>query len=256
LIYWKDLGVLNQSPLFLKILGDDLRWNLISALVESDHKVQELAHLLDKPQNLVSYHLKRLSEHRLVQERRSSADGREVYYSLDLDRARSMFLASGESLHPSLVSSGLPPDPPTGLLPRRVLFLCTHNSARSQMAEGLLRRRSQGAIRAYSAGTHPGQVHPLAVRAMAEMEIDIRKQRSKHLDTYGDQQFDYVITVCDRAREECPVFPGAPQMIHWSIPDPVETQGPDQERYAAFQDTAAGLNRRIGHFLQLQNRKG
>lgn len=115
------------------------------------------------------------------------------------------------------------------------------------MAEGLIRWRSHGGIEAFSAGTEPGQVHPLAVRVMAEMDIDIQKQRSKHLDEYLDQHFDYIITVCDRARENCPVFPDAPRMIHWSFPDPVEVKGSDQECYTAFEDTASRLNTRINY---------
>jgi protein-tyrosine-phosphatase len=118
------------------------------------------------------------------------------------------------------------------LPPLCVLFLCTHNSARSQMAEGILRQRSQNRIEVFSAGTEPGQVHPMAVRAMAELGIDIHNQRSKHLNEFLGKDFAYIITVCDRARENCPIFPGAPQRIHWSLPDPVEFEGSDEERYS------------------------
>jgi protein-tyrosine-phosphatase/DNA-binding transcriptional ArsR family regulator len=242
-------SVLAQPPIFLKILGDDLRWNLVKALADSDRKVQELAQMLGEPQNLISYHLKRLDEYQLVHERHSSADGRVIYYSLDLDRVRRLFLASGRALHPSL-APGSPGVSGSGSLSRlRVLFLCTHNSARSQMAEGILRWRSQEQVEAFSAGTEPGQVHPLAVQVMAEMGVDIQSQRSKPLAEFLDQAFDYVITVCDRARENCPVFPGAPHLIHWSIPDPVALEGSERERYAAFKEIAFQLDCRVGYLL-------
>ena len=100
---------------------------------------------------------------------------------------------------------------------RRVLILCTGNSARSQMAEGLLRELGQGQIEVYSAGTKPSAVNPVAIRAMAERGIDISDQRSKHLDEFRAQPFDTVITACDDAAEACPVFPGRAERIHWSI---------------------------------------
>ena len=103
---------------------------------------------------------------------------------------------------------------------QRVLFLCTHNSARSQMAEGLLRDLGGVRFEPYSAGTEATHVRPLAIRAMAELDIDISSQQSKTLDRYRDQPFDAVITVCDQANEVCPVFFGARQRLHWSFPDP------------------------------------
>ena len=119
---------------------------------------------------------------------------------------------------------------------RRVLILCTGNSARSQMAEGLLRKLGQGQIEVNSAGTKPSVVNPLAIRAMAERSIDISGQRSKHLDEFRAQPFDTVITVCDDAAEACPVFPGRAERIHWSIPDPAVVQGSADEQLAAFRE--------------------
>jgi arsenate reductase len=103
---------------------------------------------------------------------------------------------------------------------RRVLFLCTGNSARSQMAEALLRQMAGDEFDAYSAGTHPVGLNPRAVAAMQERGVDITQQRSKHVAEFDDQKFDYVITVCDRAKETCPILPGAGKVLHWSFEDP------------------------------------
>ena len=124
-----------------------------------------------------------------------------------------------------------------------MLFLCTGNSARSQMAEGLLRQLGGGAVEAASAGSHPKRLHPDAVRVMREHGIDISGHRAKHLDTFAGQRFGYVISLCDRVREVCPEFPGRPQVIHWSIADPSE------DGYPAFRRVAAELRTRIGFLL-------
>ncbi len=245
---------LDRPPGFLKLLGNELRWQLLKALAATDLRVQELVQLLDRPQNLISYHLKKLAELDLVREHRSLADGREVYYSLDLDQVRAMYVSSGEALHPALGLENDAGDLEAGLPPVQVLFLCTHNSARSQMAEALLRTRSQGRVAAFSAGNEPSQVHPLAIRAMAEMKIDVAEQRSKHLREFLGEDFDYVITVCDRARESCPVFPGDPVQIHWSFEDPSAVEGSEEERLRAFRNTALQLNNRIGYLLMMIRR--
>ncbi len=117
------------------------------------------------------------------------------------------------------------------------------------MAEGILRARSAGQVEAFSAGTAPAGVHPMAVRVLAEMGIDISAQRSKSLDVFTGGQFDDVITVCDRARELCPVYPGDPAMLHWSIPDPLEVTGDDHVRMQAFRSVAGQLVTRINYFL-------
>ena len=244
----------SQPPDFLKLLSHPIRWHLLQALARSDLRVQELEEMLHKSQNLVSYHLQQLRKGNVVHERRSIADGRDIYYSLDLDRVRAQYLASGEALHPSLWtlemnSTGLP------LQPARVLFLCTQNSARSQMAEAILRSHSKGQIDVFSAGTEPAEVHPLAVRVMSQMNIDLRSHRSKSLEEFIGQDFDYIITVCDRAREACPVFPNDPVRIHWSFADPAAVIGEEQERFQAFLDTAVQLNTRITYLLLMIQRK-
>ena len=116
----------------------------------------------------------------------------------------------------------------------KVLFLCTHNSARSQMAEGLLRHLAGDRFEVMSAGTEATHVRPLAVRAMDEVGIDISGQESKTLDRYVGEPSDYVITVCEEANEACPFFPGAAERLHWSLPDPAAAQGTEEERLEVF----------------------
>ena len=130
------------------------------------------------------------------------------------------------------------------MTPIRVLFVCTHNSARSQMAEGFLRRLGGSAFEAVSAGTEPGELHPLAVAVMAEEGIDISGQRAKSVDDFVQQQFDYVITVCDDANESCPVFPNARHRLHWSFPDPSAAGGSREERLAVFRTVRDGIRDR------------
>ena len=115
-----------------------------------------------------------------------------------------------------------------------MLFLCTHNSARSQMAEGLLRYLAGDRVEVMSAGTEATHIRPLAVRAMDEVGIDISGQESKTLDRYVGEPFDYVITVCEEANEACPFFPGAAERLHWSLPDPAAAQGTEEERLEVF----------------------
>jgi ArsR family transcriptional regulator, arsenate/arsenite/antimonite-responsive transcriptional repressor / arsenate reductase (thioredoxin) len=247
---------------FLGLLAHDIRWRLLGELSRSDRRVNELVALVGKRPNLVSYHLGVLRKHRLVSERRSSADARDVYYRFEQERFRTGFLASGSTLHPGLEGDGAGGGRServarlerTALQPReRVLFLCTGNSARSQMAEGILRHISEGSIDAESAGTRPRGVNPLAVKVL-EPTIDISGQRSKHLDEFIRERFDYVITLCDRAREECPIFPGHPERIHWSFPDPAEVDG-EQEREAAFRRTASELFTRLRYLIAMIERK-
>jgi arsenate reductase len=128
---------------------------------------------------------------------------------------------------------------------RRVLFICTHNSARSQMAEGLLRDLGGERFEVFSAGTEATHVRPLAMQAMAEAGIDISKQESKTLERYLQQPFDEVITVCDTAAETCPIFPGAAQRRHWSFPDPSKATGSEAEQLAVYRGVRDAIRARI-----------
>jgi len=131
----------------------------------------------------------------------------------------------------------------------RVLFICTHNSARSQMAEGFLNRLGAGRFEARSAGTEPGTLHPLAVQVIAEQGIDISGQRAKGLDVFLLERFDYVITVCDDANEACPVFPNARSRLHWSFPDPSRVEGTREERLSVFRAIRDAIRARVEQFL-------
>jgi ArsR family transcriptional regulator, arsenate/arsenite/antimonite-responsive transcriptional repressor / arsenate reductase (thioredoxin) len=211
--------------------------------------VHELTGLVGEPQNLVSYHLGKLRDGRLVSARRSSADRRDAYYTVDLARIAGLLSATGGALHPGL---RLTPASPDGAAPGavRVLFLCTGNSARSQMAEALAIARSGGVIDAYSAGSHPKPMHPNALRVMRdEHGLDLAAQASKHLDVFAGQRFDWVISLCDRVREVCPQFPGHPETIHWSMANPAAGDADDDATYSLFQQTAAELVTRIGFLL-------
>ena len=127
----------------------------------------------------------------------------------------------------------------------RVLFLCTHNSARSQMAEGLLRHLGGDRFEVVSAGTEATHVRPLAIRAMDEVGVDISEQESETLRRYLREPFDYVITVCDEANEACPFFPGASERLHWSFPDPSKAQGSEAERLEVFRRVRDDIEDRI-----------
>ena len=127
----------------------------------------------------------------------------------------------------------------------RVLFLCTHNSARSQMAEGLVRHLAGDRFEAYSAGTEATHVRPLAIRAMEEIGIDISGQESKTLNRYLGEPFDYMITVCDEANEACPFFPGAKNRLHWSFEDPAQATGSEEERLGVFRRARDKIRERI-----------
>ena len=234
-----------SPPSFLRLAGHPIRWRLLSELARSDRQVRELCDLTGRPQSLVSYHLGRLRRGQVVSMRRSSADRRDSYYSLDLERCGSLLTATGGALHPGLRMSPQA-DRLRDALRARVLFLCTGNSARSQMAQALIEHLSDGAVEAASAGSHPKPLRPEAVDAMRERGIDIAGRPSRHLSELTGQRFDYVISLCDRVREVCPDFPDEPNVVHWSIPDPARDGDPD-----AFQRTTRELTTRIRFLLQL-----
>lgn len=139
--------------------------------------------------------------------------------------------------------------------PIRVIFVCTGNSARSQMAEAILRRDGGAAFEVVSAGVNPRGVHPLTITALARAGIDITGAESKSVGRFLGQRFDYVITVCDRARASCPVFPGGSETLHWGIEDPVEATGSEAQRLAAFEQAVREIAGRIHAFVPVALRE-
>lgn len=137
--------------------------------------------------------------------------------------------------------------------PFKLLFLCTGNSARSIFGEYLLRRLGGSRFAVYSAGAFPtGKVNPFAIQVLKDcFQIDASEARSKSSDEFKDVQFDFVITVCDNARETCPIWPGQPIVAHWSSPDPAAVEGTDEEKYRAFKEVAFQINRRLQLFTSL-----
>ena len=133
---------------------------------------------------------------------------------------------------------------------QRVLILCTGNSCRSQMAEGVLRHYGKDKFEVFSAGIDPSRVNPIAIQVMKEIGIDISAQRSKHLDEFKNQKFDYVITVCDNARESCPVFPGAKKQLHWSFADPPNDEEITEEVVQEFQNVRDLIHKKFRRAAQ------
>jgi ArsR family transcriptional regulator, arsenate/arsenite/antimonite-responsive transcriptional repressor / arsenate reductase (thioredoxin) len=235
-----------DPPKILGLLSDPVRWRLLGELSRSDRRVGELVDILGKPQSLVSYHLAEFRNEGIVTARRSSADGRDIYYRADIFRCRNLLANAALSLHPALWSAEHQRSGAALRRPReRVLFLCTGNSARSQMAEAFTRHRSTGMIEARSAGSHPKSLHPNAVRVMAEYGIDISTNQTKPLARFARSRFGRVVTLCDKVREVCPEFPGAPTKAHWSIADPAASVDGAEPTYAAFQRAAADINDRV-----------
>ena len=241
------------TPVFVRLAAHPLRWRLLSELAASDRRVRELVELAGQPQNLISYHLGLLRRGGLVTANRSSFDARDSYYHLDMESCAQTMTAVGLALHPALRLAPTPPSATSTERPvrPRVLFACTGNSARSPIAEALLRNRAGGDVEVVSAGSNPKpRIHRDAVRILREHYggIDIADHRPRHLDTVARRQFDYVITLCDKVREACPEFSDQPRLIHWSIPDPAANET-DRQSYPAFWRTAAEIDTRIRYLL-------
>jgi protein-tyrosine-phosphatase/DNA-binding transcriptional ArsR family regulator len=222
-------------PLVMRMAAHPLRWALLRELAASDRRVRELVAAVAEPQNLVSYHLRLLRSAGLVTVRRSNFDGRDSYYHLDLTRCGDAFAEAARALHPALAPTASTPDAPGA-----VLFLCTGNSARSPMAEALLRHRA--GVEVASAGSHPKPaLHPNTVRVMRDdYGLDLSGQSTKALSALAGRRFDYVITLCDKVRE-VPRDHGSATAVHWSLPDPAAL---DSAGYPEFRRVAAELDRR------------
>lgn len=240
----------STAPELLKLLAHDLRWHILCMLTEGDYRVNEIVARVGEPPNIISYHLKQLRDAKIVTKRRSDADGRDIYYHLNLSNLQTQFQHVGGILHPALGNMTVV-EPMLELDgdPVRVLILCTHNSARSQMAEGFMRYLGGDSVAVYSAGSHPTAINSDAIATMDDFGIDIRQQQSSHINEYLQEEFDYVITVCDYAREVCPSFNDGSKQRHWGYPDP-STVRDEVARERAFKEVALGLKSRVTHFLQ------
>ena len=221
---------MDEVPLLMRMAAHPLRWALLTELAAGDRRVRELVAAVGEPQNLVSYHLRLLRSAGLVTARRSAFDGRDSYYHLDLSRCGSAFTEAAAALHPALVPTDVHAS-------GAVLFLCSGNSARSPIAEALLRRRSGGRVRVASAGSAPKPaLHPNTVRVMRERyDIDLSGHKTMALADVGGR-FDFVITLCDKVREISRDH-GTATTVHWSLPDPTEGDYPEFVRIADDIDT-------------------
>lgn len=238
-----------EPPPFVQLAAHPVRWHLLTALADSDRRVRELVEWTGQPQNLVSYHLRLLREGGLVTARRSSHDGRDTYYHLDLDRSAHGLAHAGAALHPSLRLPTAPTDR-TSHTAARILFVCTGNSARSPIAEALLRHHAGTRVTVASAGVTPRDaIHPHAIRVLRErFGIDLRDQAPRSIaDVAGPgHRFDRVITVCDAAREHLPAGV-AERPTHWSIPDPADARGPGGD--STFVSVSTEIDTRVRHLL-------
>jgi protein-tyrosine-phosphatase/DNA-binding transcriptional ArsR family regulator len=245
----------------VRLIANSVRWRLLRELARSDQRVRELVTALGQPQNLISYHLRQLRSGGLVTARRSSFDARDTYYSLDLAGCASALADAASALHPALAlgPAGLALGPagqrwaaPTHGPARHVLFVCTGNSGRSPMAEALLRHGPGHRVHAVSAGTHPKPLHPAAAAVLRDRyRIDISGHQPTHVNAVAGQRFDYVISLCDKAREACPEFAGSPTRVHWSLPDPAAGAATAHAAYAGFERVAAELSTRIQFLLPI-----
>jgi ArsR family transcriptional regulator, arsenate/arsenite/antimonite-responsive transcriptional repressor / arsenate reductase (thioredoxin) len=234
-------------------------------LVPGDLRTSEIVQRTGQAPSLVSYHLARLREAGLVSARRSAADGRDSYHAVDLDALGQAVAGAAGQIHPGLLAGAgageqVRPMPRAGREPGpvgpgevpgrpvRVLFVCSGNSARSPMAAGWVNYLGGGWVTARSAGVTPAPLQPLAVAAMAEHGVDIAGHQATPLSAYSGYAFARVITLCDRAREDCGELPETAAAVHWSIPNPSQSHPPDLD---AFRTTARELRSRIRYLLPL-----
>ncbi|MBC8163808.1 MAG: protein tyrosine phosphatase [Roseiflexaceae bacterium] len=239
---------LSLAPLAtITLLANGLRWNILKTLAQSDMPLGALSDALGFPPDVLRAALVPLREAGLILERQSDTGADEIFLRTDLQRLRDLYMTAGADMHPAVVDATIDLEPPSEQRPR-ILFLCTRNSARSQIAEALLRTLSKGTIDVMSAGAQPGDVHPMTKQVLAPY-TDVEQLRAKPVSTFTGQAFDYVITVCDKAREVCPTFPGATQMLHWSTPDPVAVEGTIATKQRAFNATITELTNRIRYLL-------
>jgi ArsR family transcriptional regulator, arsenate/arsenite/antimonite-responsive transcriptional repressor / arsenate reductase (thioredoxin) len=244
---------MSNPPEVYRLLGDPIRWQIMQALTRSDLRVGELVATVERPQNLVSYHLSDLRQAGLVASRRSTADGRDVYYRAQHDAIRTMLDSASATLHPS-IHSLRPASSRTEMHNRThhvpmVLFVCSGNSSRSQIAEAIVESKGNGAVASRSAGVAPKTLDPAAAQVIAAMGLDPVGRVAKPCSVFARTRFDRVITLCDRARAVCPQFPGKPFVAHWSIPDPADHPRGSIAARRCVAEITADLDTRIKHLF-------
>lgn len=242
----------------LRNFGEPNRLVIISLLSTGPMLVSDICNASGLSLTLVSQHLRILRDSGMVQAERDSKDARAVWYSLNPQRIKEIQTALSMVFDMTKIVDcrglGAKQSPNLSREKFRVLFLCSGNSARSQMAEALLQHYGKGLIEARSAGTHPREVHPLTIKVLTEIGLDTKGLKTKHYSVFNQESFHYVITVCDRANEECPDFKGDYQRIHWSIADPVK-DGNEDELINVFKQTREELAGRIELFVHAHRRE-
>ena len=241
--------VVESPPSVLSMVADPRRWRLLAELASTDRRVGELCELTGDPQNLVSYHLRCLRDAGLVTARRSSFDGRDAYYRVELDRCRRALCEAGAALDPALQLARA--HSPSSSEPARRHRYCLRVPVTAHDPKWPKRSsntRRQAYFESAARGGLPKPVHPNAVLVLARRGIDISNRSSKHFSRVARLRFDHVITLCDKVREVCPEFPGHPSTAHWSIPDPSIGNG-DQDTLPAFEAVAVDLDERIRHLI-------
>lgn len=236
---------------FFRALADETRLAIVRLLALNDLQPGELGAQLRTSPAALAYHLKQLRDVQLLRGHQSTFDRRDIYYSVDLERLQALYALAGDALHtsrsPTLGERGTEPNLER---PLRILFLCTHNRARSQLAEGLTRYLAGDQVEVFSGGSNPSELHPLTIEMLQDLGIDTSQLYPKSMDQFIGQSFDYIITTCDRVRGGCPTFPGDAQQIHWSFTDPSAVDDEDVQ-YAAFCTTRRELLTRIRYLLSL-----
>jgi protein-tyrosine-phosphatase len=237
----KHIDTPHQSDVVahLALLADPLRFRLVQQLRLGDYRVGELVASLQAPQSLLSYHLGLLHDAGFIENHRSDADGRSLYYGLNRLAFQNLHTQLEAALGIASSSAPLPSQRVT------IVVVCTRNSVRSQMAEGWLRHLYGGQVVVRSGGIAPGTLDPLAVEIMAEAGVDIGHQVAKPLTALQELPADLLITVCDRARERCDPAGVARQHIHWSIPNPANEAAPAAIQVERYRATRDALQRRV-----------
>lgn len=250
-----DLGVIGEYANLLTILADATRLAILNLLASNNEPVcvSDIAQQIERTQPTITHHLNILREAGLIEGRR---DGVWMYYCLN--RAKLLVLQAiladvynvNAAVPVSLARANLRGVPDMARRQIRVLFLCTHNQARSQMAEGLLKKLGGKRFEVFSAGSEPADnLHPLTATLLKERGVNTDDLYPKSINQFLEQSFDYVITTCEE--DDCPTFPGDPERIHWHFEDPSKTEGSDGERLRSFRRVFVGMDNRIRQFVNV-----